>query len=149
MPPVVDANVLIHGRGRYPFKSAYTVPEMFDELKSSGARLKADTVDLKPEEPGKEEIERVKKKSEEIGSNTSKVDEKLLALALTLDTRLITDDKDLQNLALHLEADFEGFMEPAVEEKRRWVEVCDNCGREISSLPCPHCGSEQSSRKPD
>lgn len=149
MKPVVDANVLIHGRTNYRFDEAYTIAEVLEELKSSEARLKADSIELDVEEPSPEALEKVHEKSDEINSGTSNVDEKLLALAMTLDTTLVTDDHALQNLALALDVDFKGFLSDEITEQREWKIVCANCGAEIESTPCPRCGSDQTRKKLD
>ena len=146
---VIDANVIIHGRADQEFSKAYTVPEVLEEMKSSGASMKADLLDLQVSQPDPEILEDVRKKAEEIDAATSDTDEKLLALALTLGQELVTDDKDLQNLGLHLEADIEGFMEDSIDEKLKWKKVCSNCGREVSTPPCPRCGGQRVRRKLD
>lgn len=149
MKPVVDANVLIHGRANYRFSEAFTVPEVLEELKSSESRLKADSIHIDVEEPSQEALKTVREKSREILSETSDTDEKLLALAITLDTTLVTDDQALQNLALGLDVEFEGFLADEIDEFRTWKIVCENCGTEVSSSPCPRCGSTQTRRKLD
>lgn len=146
---VIDANVIIHGRADQEFSKAYTVPEVLEEMKSNEAGMKADLLDLQVSQPDPETLEQVKDKAVEIDAATSETDEKLLALALTLDQELVTDDKDLQNLGLHLDADIKGFMEDKIEKKLEWKKVCSNCGREVSTPPCPRCGGQQVRRKLD
>ncbi len=148
MPPVIDANVLIHGRGKYQFDTAYTVPEVMEEMKSSGAKLKFDTNEIDVQEPSGQSLKRVQEKADEINADTSEADERLVALALELEEQVITDDKGVQNLALHLEVEFRPFMREPIEEKRRWITVCENCGAEVSGDECNRCGSSQLRRKP-
>jgi len=148
MNPVIDSNVVIHGRNRQEFSRVFTVPEVFEEMKSSEARKRMDNLDIEVEETGKESIEKVQKKSREINSPTSDTDEKLVALADTLGRTLISDDKAVQNLALHLGIDFRGYMENRIDEKREWKLVCANCKNEASSRPCPVCGHRELDRKP-
>lgn len=149
MRPVIDANVLMHGRRNYDFRKAYTVPEVMDELESDESKLKADTLDLDVRQPSEDSMEDVEEKADEIFAKVSEADKSLVALALDLDEKLITDDKDLQNLASHLDVDFEAFMGDEIEEKLEWKKVCSNCGEEVSSPPCPRCGSDQVRRKLD
>lgn len=146
---VVDANVLIHSRGQFPVNKAVIPPSIQDEIKTDLSRMKMQKLNLKIMRPSQQALEKVKNKSDVINSPTSTQDEQALALALDRDITLITDDKALQNLALHMGIDFEGFNEQKVSEKRCWKNVCSNCGTEVSSLPCPHCGSQSLSRKRD
>jgi rRNA maturation endonuclease Nob1 len=146
--PVVDTNVVIHGRNDASLKNAFTVPEVFNELESDEARRKGSLLDLKVREPSEEKLEEVNNLSDSINSPTSDVDEKIVALASTLNETLLTDDKSMQNLALHLEISFQGYMEDGVEEKIEWCFRCSNCREKTTDQSrCPHCGSQAVERK--
>ncbi|MFB6099993.1 MAG: NOB1 family endonuclease [Candidatus Nanohalobium sp.] len=146
---VVDANVLIHSRGQIPFRKVFLPPSVEEELKSEMTGLKIQKLDVQLFQPAEESLEKVREKSDEINSPTSRQDEEALALALEKEVPLVTDDKALQNLALHLDARVQGFNTEKVSEKRSWRKVCGNCGKEVSSLPCPRCGSRELDRKRD
>jgi rRNA maturation endonuclease Nob1 len=146
---VVDANVLIHSRAQFPFKEALIPPSVEKEIKSQMAEFKAQKLELEVFQPSETVLEKVVEKSGKINSPTSEQDEEALALALERDIPLVTDDKALQNLSLHLDADFQGFNTEEVSEKRRWKTVCENCGKEVSSPPCPRCGDRSLRRKRD
>ncbi|MFB6144998.1 MAG: NOB1 family endonuclease [Candidatus Nanohaloarchaea archaeon] len=141
MGAVVDANVFLHGRGRYRFDKAFTVPEVVEEVRSGKGRNNLRNLDYSTGKPSQSSLEEVRKKSDEINSPTSDVDEKLLALARDIQGTLVTDDKALQNLAIHLDIDFEGYLEDRVEEKFEWEMICENCGRNVSGERCSSCGS--------
>jgi rRNA maturation endonuclease Nob1 len=149
MRPVIDANVLMHGRRNYSFDKACTVPEVIEELESEESKLKAETLDLDVRSPSQENLDRVDEKAEEIFAKVSGPDKALLALALDRSEKLITDDKDLQNLASHMDVEFEAFMGDVIDEQLEWIKVCANCGKEVSSSPCPHCGGQEVRRKLD
>lgn len=149
MPAVVDANVFMRGKANLEFDSFYTVPAVMEELESTSSRLSFDTSEVEVQKPPKEALERVREKSDEVNSETSDADEQLLALALDLGATLVTDDLGLQNLALHLGADFQAYMGEEVEQERTWKRVCENCGAEVSGDKCSRCGSTQVRRKPD
>jgi len=146
---VVDANVLIHSRGQFSFKKVLMPLSVQEEVISDLSKLKMEKLDVKVMEPSNSSLQKVKKKSDDINSPTSSQDEEALALALDKQLTLVTDDKALQNLAFHLGHEFESFNTERVEEKRIWKIVCGNCGAEVSSLPCPRCGSQSSQRKRD
>ena len=147
MEPVIDANVVIHGRNRQDFRKVYTVPEVFEEMKSGMAKRRVDNLEIQAEEPSQESLKKVREKSYEINSPTSETDEKLVALAETLGRTLVSDDKAVQNLAKHLDIDFEGYMEDEIEKTLEWEFVCENCGTEVSSPPCPSCGHRKVRRR--
>ena len=146
---VVDANVLIHSRAQFPFQKALIPSSVQKEIRSEMSQLKMQKLDVRVIEPSKSAIEKVENKSNEINSPTSVQDEDALALAIERQLTLVTDDKALQNLALHLEHNFEGFNTNRIDEKRSWKMVCDNCGNKVSSSPCSVCGSDSYLRKRD
>lgn len=146
MAYIIDANVILHGRGEINGE-LITVPQVYGEVKSQMGQFKLQNMELSQREPASKQIEEVKKLSKEINSPTSDTDEKLVALALDLGECLMTDDRALQNLALHLDAVFEGFLDDPVREKREWKMVCQNCGREVEGDKC-ECGSSSILRKP-
>ena len=147
MEPVIDANVIIHGQNRQNFQRVYTVPEVFEEMKSSMAQRRVDNLDIQVSEPGKDSLEEVRSKSESINSPTSDTDEKLVALADTMKKTVVSDDKAVQNLAKHLGIEFQGYMEDKIDKKLEWEILCANCGSEVSNPPCPKCGHQTTRRR--
>ncbi|MFB6208641.1 MAG: NOB1 family endonuclease [Candidatus Nanohaloarchaea archaeon] len=140
MKAAVDANVFIHGRGNFDFK-VFTVPDVIEELRSENSRNVLESTGYRIEEPGQESIERVEDMAKEINSPTSPEDENLVALALEKDYTLVSDDKAVQNLGLHLGVDVRGFLENSVREKIEWKPECKNCGKKFSKSSCSGCGS--------
>ncbi|EGQ42848.1 MAG: putative nucleic acid-binding protein [Candidatus Nanosalina sp. J07AB43] len=148
MDAIVDSNVIIHSSKIRKLGEIYTVPGVQKEMKSQDASRKIQNSGVNLMKAPEPEISKVNQVSDRINSPTSKVDEKLVALALSTDTKVISDDKGVQNLALHLDVDFEGFMEEAITEERKWKKVCSRCGQERSNSTCRRCGSESFERKP-
>lgn len=138
---VLDANVLIHTRGQYPYEKVLIPPSVHQEVRSEISQLKMEKLDLKVERPSEGSLKKVKEKSQEIYSPTSDQDEEALALAVEKEIPLVTDDKALQNLVLHLGADFETFNSDKISEKREWEKKCENCGSNVSGSQCGLCGS--------
>jgi len=144
---VVDSNVFLHGRGGFGFGKVFLVPEVVEELKSSKGRNNLTNIDYVVRNPSEESLKVVKGKSGDINSPTSEVDEKLLALALDMGNILVTDDKALQNLALHLGVGFEGFLDEPASDKFEWIRLCRNCGSKVSGEDCGFCGSSEVLRR--
>jgi len=146
MTRVVDANVFMRGSSA-PFDEAVTVPGVRKEIESDSSEIRFDLSGVEVEKPDERSLEKVKSISDEINSPTSEVDEELVALALEIDGVLVTDDMALQNLALHLDVEFDSYMGDRADDKRRWNEICPKCGREVEGS-CGRCGAE-STLKPE
>jgi UPF0271 protein len=144
---VVDTNIIVHGRGSIDFDRIFFTPEVLEEVKSRHGKNIVRNLDYTVSKPGEDSVRKIEEKAEELNSPTSDVDEALLALAMDLDEVIVTDDKALQNLALHMDVSVKGFHDPVLEEKFKWVMKCSNCGEKVSSPPCPRCGSPQTVRK--
>lgn len=147
MPAVIDTNVLLHSRGNVDFDQIYAIPKVVEEVESQRGKNILNSLDYDVMEPGDAEVEEVRESADDLNSPTSDTDEKLVALAKERKMTLVTDDKAMQNLCLHLEVDFEGFNDSKLEERYEWKKLCANCGNEVSSLPCPRCGSRRLRRK--
>ena len=147
MEKVVDANVILHGRGNYSFGKALTVQEVYDEIQSERGRDLLMNIDVRVKQPSEDVLEKVRSMSEKLNSPTSDADEKLIALALEYSKVLVTDDKPLQNLAVHLGTDFEGFLDPKTDKKIRWERVCESCNRVLEGSTCSRCGCQRFQRK--
>jgi UPF0271 protein len=146
MKPVVDANVLIRGRNK-PFRSAVTAPSVYSELESEKAQNSFQNFDVEVREPGEKAVKKVRSLSREINSPTSDADEQLVALALETGGKLISDDLAVQNLARHLDLEYDSFLSDRIDETRTWKMVCENCGRTVDGSECV-CGSTALQRKP-
>lgn len=134
----IDANVFIHGRGNFDF-TPVTVPEVVKEIKSrKGERILRST-ELRTEKPSDHILGETLDKSREINSPTSRTDEKLVALALENGYEVVSDDRAVQNLALHLDVDARGWLDDVTETRVEWEKRCDNCDR-IFEEECV-CGS--------
>lgn len=130
----VDANVIIHGRGLS--EQLVTVQQVLDELKSDEAEVKRAGFDVRVERPSEEALRRVREKADDINARTSSTDQRLVALALERGYVLLSDDRELQNLGLHLGVDVKGFLDEMIEETREWVMVCPVCGSETDEFCC-------------
>lgn len=147
MKAVIDTNVLIHGRGNLDYDGIYVVEGVIEEAKSTSGKNVLRNLEYEVFRPSQGSVSEVEEKSEELNSPTSETDERLVALAMDKDATLVTDDKAMQNLCLHLGIDFDGFNDPGLEDGFEWKKLCANCGRELSSPPCPRCGSRRLRRK--
>lgn len=145
---VLDANTLIRGRGNLPRGEYITTPEVAEELKSQHSQNIYNNKDITVQAPGDESVEKVNSKAEEIKSPTSKADNTVVALAFERGSKVLSDDKGVQNLCLWMEVDFQAYMREEVDERMKWDVVCVDCGSSASGERCSVCGSGNIERKP-
>lgn len=156
MPPkvyVLDTSAVIAGfvPGLADVEQV-TVQEVLEEARDLCARLEFETAvtagKVSVIEPSKESLLKVRKKVGETGDRVSKVDIKLLALALDLHLagkkpELVTDDYAIQNLASLFGISYERVAMPGIKEVFAWKAVCPACGRiyPADASRCEVCGS--------
>lgn len=125
MSRVLDAGAMINS-GSIDSEESYTTPSVMKELKTLESKSLAESAEiegrLKVVEPSEESLEKVEKKAKEVGSleNLSETDLDVLALAFEENYKVVTDDYAVQNLAAHLELDYEGVIRGEIKEKRRF-----------------------------
>jgi rRNA maturation endonuclease Nob1 len=145
---VLDANVLMRGRGNLPRGEYITTPEVAEELKSQHSQNIYNNKDITIQAVGEDALQKVQKKSEEINSPTSKPDNSIVALALERDSTVLSDDKGVQNLCLWLDIEFQSYMRDEADKCMKWETVCVDCGSNVSGEKCSVCGSSNVERKP-
>jgi len=115
----------------------------FDALEGSGMHLHI---------PDGETVERIERAARETGDlgTLSRTDVRLIAAAFELDSRLVTDDYAMQNVADRLNVAVEVIDREGIDEQRSWQFQCQGCGREFDEHHdrCPVCGSDLSRKNP-
>lgn len=125
MATVLDAAAFINAEALFGREEDfYTVRDVLEELRDVKSRSLADAAisagKLTVLEPEKKNVDEVRKAAESVGSagRLSDADVKVLALALELGAKIITDDYTVQNLAAHLGLEYEGVMRGKIAKKR-------------------------------
>lgn len=148
---ILDSSAFLSG---FMPENAYTVQEVLDELKDEKIKLRINLSlndgSLKLQEPGVEEIQKVKKAARETGdiAKLSETDVKLLSIALYFRNKnavLVTDDYSIQNLACKLGIKIAATTEGEIEKVFTWKNVCRGCGRKFDTEykgRCSFCESE-------
>jgi len=115
----------------------------FDALEGSGMHLHI------PEDNTVERIERAASETGDL-AELSETDIRLIAAAFELDSRLVTDDYAMQNVAEKLDVAVEVIARDGITEQRDWLFQCAGCGREFDENRdrCPICGSSLSRKNP-
>ncbi len=148
---VLDAGAFYAG---IPFLSAgsyCTTQAVFDEvkhIKKSHGAIEAllDAGSLKLIDPDKKSIEKAKAAAKKTGDyqKLSKADISIIALALQLQTVLLTDDYAVANVVTMLKIPVQSTSSKGIKETRKWIAYCSACGRAFGpdAKECPLCGNK-------
>lgn len=151
----MDTSAFIGGFRPSPEYKNYTTQGVFDEVKDSGTKLKAElyveggVTILEPSSESMREVENVSRKTGDYVS-MSETDLKVLALALDVKKRgdeavIVTDDYQIQNLSNELEIPFLPVIEVGIKEAFEWKVICRGCNKEFpaeyNKTECDVCGS--------
>jgi UPF0271 protein len=97
-------------------------------------------------DPGKGSIEMARAAAKKTGdySKLSLADFSILALALELNTTLVTDDYAVANVAAALKILVKSTSSKGIKETRKWIAYCSACGRAFgpTAKECPLCGNK-------
>ena len=126
----------------------FTTQSVVSELKDSRSRMNLDILKysgrLKFSFPQNKIIKELEKQIYSIDPQTSLsyVDIEVLALTLQLEGALVSNDLNLQNVALHLNIPIKVVSGKKILELRKWQLKCKSCGRKINDaiVNCPFCG---------
>jgi len=74
----------------------------------------------------------------------SQADISIIALALQLETTLLTEDYAVANVATALKIPVESSSSKGIKETRKWIAYCSGCGRafEPDAKECRLCGNK-------
>ncbi len=142
---ILDASFFF---GDYPFSGEFaTTPEVIDELKDATSRMRYEVMQSKGLtvcDPDTESTDRVKDTANKSGDARvlSKTDISVIALGLSLEGTVVSDDFAVQNVCRHLKIPVQTMMQRKAK-RRVWKSICSGCGAEIpdGETDCPVCGS--------
>jgi len=137
------------------FQSSYasrfcTTEAVFDEIKhikrSHGAiEALLESNSLQVLTPDKKSIEKVFSAAKRSGDYTrlSEADISIVALALELDTTLITDDYAVANVATTMKIPVKSLASKGITHTRKWIAYCSACGKSFRGdvKECRICGN--------
>ena len=143
---VLDSSAFI--AGFLPEEDEYfTVYEVIKELEDEQSKDRfsyfINSGKIKIKEPKLELVEEVAKKSQISGDNLSLTDVKLIALALELDSSIITEDYGIQNVSTIMNVKSKSIRESGIKKVINWEYYCMGCRRIYSKEKeiCQDCGS--------
>lgn len=151
---VLDAAGFFAGYASTALGEVYAPPSVLAEVRDRRSRqitayaLSGGKVAvIEPERIDVEQVRRAAAATGDLG-RLSPTDIDVLALARKLLREgcrvvVVTDDRAVQNVAIHLGAEVMGVKRPPIRRARRFVYVCPACGyRSEKPGTCPVCGTE-------
>lgn len=155
MKYVLDTSAILSGKDIPLGESLYIPPKVLDEIKEGGRwyrklqYMRAAGLDVVS--PPGNLVEEVQREGNQTGDSIrlSETDVEVLALALYVEGTIITDDYSIQNLAKHMDLDYQGLAQEEIDEEYEWKYRCTKCRRWHKEPldECPVCGGEVKSAR--
>ncbi len=145
MRVVLDTSALIYLNDFRDFDEMFTVEDVVNEVKDNITSMKVSSLDLKIIEPDEESVNEIKSVAKETGDleKLSQTDLKVLSLAKEKDCMIISDDRNVQNVAEKIGLRYVGFFNKQISKLVVWKKYCKNCGKFFDEGDvCEICGSE-------
>jgi UPF0271 protein len=148
---VLDAGAFYAGIPFLSSGSYYTTQVVFNEVKHIKKSLGAlealvDTGGLQVIEPDRNRLENAMTAAKKTGDyqKLSREDFSIIALALQLESTLLTDDYAVANVAAALKIPVKSTLSKGIKETRKWIAYCSGCGKAFGpeAKVCPLCGNK-------
>ena len=134
----------------HPKGEIATISEIESELNNRQSKqyfTNMREIGLKIREPKVDSIDKIRINSKETGdlSVLSSIDVKILALAYEIHGIIVSDDFEIQNVALYMVVEFTSCSGNEIKELRKWKYRCSACRAEALEKvdSCSVCGSEK------
>jgi endoribonuclease Nob1 len=150
MKVVLDTSAIIFLNDFRSFDEIITVPEVIEEVKDQTTSMKLFGLNLKIIEPSEDSVKEIKKVAKETGDmhKLSNTDIKVLALAKENNSKLISDDRCIQNVAEKIGIECISIYNKKITRVITWKRFCKSCRKEYDDVDvCSTCGTILS-RKP-
>ncbi len=145
MKVVLDTSALIYLNDFREFDEMLTVQEVIEEAKDSVTAIKLSSIDVKILEPAAGIVEKIQQVARETGDidRLSKTDLKLIALAKQSNATIISDDRNVQNVAERMQIPYISIFNEKITKLITWKKYCSSCKKYFNSgRICERCGSE-------
>ncbi len=143
---VVDASALLLGLD-LPEGEFHAPPGVMEEVRRKGMTPQLEAIlasKVRVTEPSPDDVARVAGAARDTGDDTrlSPTDVQLLALALSLEATLVTDDYSVQNVAEVLGVPYRGLAQKGITRVIHWRYRCTSCGKTFDDHAdeCEVCG---------
>ena len=146
---VLDATAFYAG---IPFRSQdsyYVNALVYDEIKHikknhNALEILIDSKRLIIQDPSSASEKKVRDTARKTGdlNSLSKEDISSISLSLELNTKLISDDFAVANVAQQLDIEIIPLMTKGIKTVGRWIHYCPSCGTSSSKETCLNCGNK-------
>ena len=143
MKVVLDTSALIYLNDFRNFEEIITVQEVVEEVKDKISEMKLKSLKLKAVEPSKNSLKKAEDAARKTGDfeKLSKTDLKVVSAAVENDAVIISDDRNVQNVAEELGLEYVSVFSKKISMKFTWKKVCSGCGYvSAEGEICPRCG---------
>lgn len=139
---ILDTSALINA---YPFRHAYTVMEVVQELTDPEMKRAAHNLIASRKliiiDVSDASVKAVRDAAKQTGDSLSGTDCKVLGLALEKEAVVVTDDYGIQNVAKKLGVKFLPAGQKGIRHHYLWRHYCTACRRYRSHYMCRVCGT--------
>ncbi len=150
MKYVLDTSVILSGKNIPLSVDLYVPPGVLDEIKEGGRWYRKLQLmlaaGLKVVNPPGAIMSEVEKQAKKTGDylRLSSTDVEVIALAVHLGAKILTDDYSIQNLAKKMKIDYGGISQDEIKEGYTWIYRCKKCGQVYKKelKECHRCGGE-------
>jgi len=144
MKVVLDTTALIYLNDFSRFSEICTAPEVIIETKDQASLMKLEGLsNMKILDPFHEDVEEIKKVATTTGDidKLSRTDIKVLALAKGNGSAIVSDDRNIQNVAEKIGLEYISVFGEKIKKLVTWKKFCRNCLEYFDADSCPICGS--------
>jgi UPF0271 protein len=144
MRVVLDTSAIIYLNDFRRFEEILTVQEVVGEVKDKISSIKLSGLELKVVEPSKKVLDEIKNVARESGDleKLSDTDLKVLAAAKENESEIISDDRNIQNVAEKLGIKYVSVFNKKITKLITWKNYCKSCKKFFEKKVCPICGSK-------
>jgi len=144
MRVVLDTSAIIYLNDFRNFDEMFVVDEVVKEVKDRTSEMKLLGLKLKVVEPSKKNVDEIKNVARKTGDleKLSGTDIKVLALAKDTSSTIVSDDRNIQNVAEKLGIKYISIFNKKITKLITWKNYCKNCKRFFEKKDCPICGSK-------
>lgn len=147
MRVVLDTSAIIYLNDFRSFEKMFTVDDVIKEVKDRTSAMKLSTLQLKIVESSEKSLDEIRTAAKSTGDleSLSETDVKILALAKELNCTIISDDRNIQNVAEKIGIPYISIFNKAITKLITWRKYCRSCNRHFErGRVCKVCGSRLS-----